>query len=366
MSAAGRQNQAPVRRRIFRSSAVGSIVGVGILVAAVSAQTPQRDYSRDCLSSGCHAELAQTVAVHSPVSAKECDACHQPAGKDQHKFAFVTEPERLCFECHDEDEFEGKVRHTPFERGECTACHDPHGGPDRMNLLQPQPELCYECHEEVAESVADATTVHGALKTGRKCTGCHNPHSADSKALLLHPPMELCLSCHNETMQKGSRQLANMAALLIENPVHHGPIDSKDCTACHHPHASQNARLLNAKYPSSFYAKFDEDNYALCFGCHDIETFEEERTEDLTAFRNGDLNLHYLHVNRPVKGRTCRACHDPHAAKNNKLIAESVAFGGWRIPLGYRSTPTGGSCLPGCHKPYRYDRENAITNVAPE
>ena len=104
-------------------------------------------------------------------------------------------------------------------------------------------------------------------------------------------------------------------------------------------------------------AAFDEKAYALCFECHEAAAFTDEETDSTTAFRNGQRNLHYLHVNRAVKGRTCRACHDPHASKNEKHIVESVPFGKWRIPIKFESTSTGGSCQPGCHRPERYDRE---------
>ena len=342
----------------------GTAVGLLALITATSAQTPPPDYSRDCTSSGCHSDLIKTAFVHAPVASKDCDACHQPAGTDAHKFTWAAERSELCYECHDEDEFDGKVKHAPMEQGQCTICHNPHGGAERMNLVMTQPQLCFECHDEVADSVDDAPIVHGALTSSRKCTGCHNPHAAEVKGILLQPPMKLCLSCHDETIETDSGTVGNIAALLKENPEHHGPVGNKDCLACHSPHASEHVRLLNAEYPRSFYAKFEEGNYALCFDCHDVENFEEEHTDDLTEFRNGDVNLHYLHVNRPVKGRTCRACHDPHAAKNKKMIADSVAFGGWRIPLNFKSTASGGSCLPGCHKTYRYDRENAVANLS--
>jgi len=44
-----------------------------------------------------------------------------------------------------------------------------------------------------------------------------------------------------------------------------------------------------------------------------------------TGFRDGDVNLHYVHVNREKKGRSCRACHDIHAGNDNKLMREPYA-----------------------------------------
>ena len=51
-------------------------------------------------------------------------------------------------------------------------------------------------------------------------------------------------------------------------------------------------------------------------------------------------------------------CHDVHGADNDRLIAKSVKFGQWDLPLKYIKTENGGGCSPGCHKPYSYDRKN--------
>ena len=81
----------------------------------------------------------------------------------------------------------------------------------------------------------------------------------------------------------------------------------------------------------------------------------------MTGFRNGDANLHYLHVNRE-KGRSCRACHDEHASDQPKHIRESVPFGRWVMRTQYTKTDTGGGCMTGCHTPYKYDRESPVSN----
>jgi len=77
-------------------------------------------------------------------------------------------------------------------------------------------------------------------------------------------------------------------------------------------------------------------------------------TDEATGFRNGERNLHWVHVNKKTKGRTCRTCHEVHASKRPRLVAESVPFGkrGWRLPLNFEKTETGGSCQPGCHRAY--------------
>jgi hypothetical protein len=74
-----------------------------------------------------------------------------------------------------------------------------------------------------------------------------------------------------------------------------------------------------------------------------------------------------VHVNRDKKGRTCRACHETHASSKAKHIRESVPFGsgGWMLPIKFEKLESGGSCSPGCHTPYSYDRDNPIQYGAP-
>ena len=81
-----------------------------------------------------------------------------------------------------------------------------------------------------------------------------------------------------------------------------------------------------------------------------------KETDSLTDFRDGRINLHYLHVNKAKRGRSCRACHDTHASTNPMHVRESVPFGKWQMPISFTPTKTGGTCMAGCHKKLSYDR----------
>jgi predicted CXXCH cytochrome family protein len=153
-------------------------------------------------------------------------------------------------------------------------------------------------------------------------------------------------------------RLVNMDALLKNNPQQHGPIREGDCSACHQPHAAQRFRLLAGDYPPAFYAPFALDQYALCFQCHIQDLVLKKEGRNLTQFRDGDRNLHYLHVNQE-KGRTCRACHEVHASRQPAHLRESVPFGdsGWMLELKFSPDARGGSCTPGCHETRTYDRD---------
>jgi len=307
----------------------------------------------------CHDnELVQKEFVHGPAAVGGCIACHEPHSADYDNMLRAQGPS-LCYMCHsDKEEMAGKAGfvHTPVKQ-DCVKCHNPHSEDKKYMLKKKVPELCFGCHEEKKQQLANVKVKHGALEMGKTCLNCHDVHMSNVANNLLMEPLDLCLSCHNKTYRrKNGETLVNMKKWLEENSNHHGPINQKDCSGCHDPHGSDNFRLLQEPYPSTFYAGFSPENYKLCFSCHEETIVLDAETDKLTNFRNGTQNLHFLHVNKPVKGRTCRACHETHASNFPKHIREAVPFGAWELPINFEKTKTGGSCAPGCHKMLKYDR----------
>ncbi len=78
-------------------------------------------------------------------------------------------------------------------------------------------------------------------------------------------------------------------------------------------------------------------------------------------------NLHYVHVHRD-KGRTCRACHEVHAAKQERRVRENVPYGskGWILPINFTKTPTGGTCVRTCHDTRSYSRTEPLNGPGGE
>jgi predicted CXXCH cytochrome family protein len=152
-----------------------------------------------------------------------------------------------------------------------------------------------------------------------------------------------------------------MKEKILSSQYLHGPVAEGDCVACHNPHATDYAKHLVNYFPDEFYFSYKIEYYAMCFGCHNKEVATEEFTETLTDFRNGELNLHFMHVNRE-KGRSCKACHEMHAGNQEKHIAREVPYGkiNWMLPIKYTKTETGGTCEVGCHKIKNYDRKNPV------
>jgi predicted CXXCH cytochrome family protein len=311
------------------------------------------------LCAGCHeqGDFSKKQFVHAPAAAGACNACHEPHYASQPKL--LRGPVRdVCVSCHKElvpKKDQTVSIHAPV-KDDCTACHDPHASAVKNELREAAPDLCFSCHKNIKEALATSAVVHKVATDGG-CETCHAAHFSELRHLEKQPQPEECLSCHDRVLTTADgRTLPDMAALLKDNPVHHGPIRLGSCTACHQPHASSHFRLLVADYPAEFYAPFKIEQYDLCFRCHVPDLVLQPRGTGVTLFRDGDKNLHWLHVNQQ-KGRTCRACHEVHASKEAFHIRESVPFGtgGWMLAINFKPAPTGGSCAPACHVERRYD-----------
>lgn len=272
-----------------------------------------------------------------------CSACHGAATE-------FTVPSKTCYTCH--------VRRAG--EGVDAGAAQPVAGREFRDAD------CLACHAELKAQFAQAVCVHGPAADGSGCTACHLQAHVDSSRPPRERQSELCLGCHNRSIEaRDGRTLPDLASELLKHPNHHGPVREGNCCACHQPHVSDHARLLTGAFAPGFYVEFDLKQYALCFRCHNEDAVMKKSGTVLTGFRAGDLNLHWLHVNRD-KGRTCRACHEVHASSRPFHIRESVPYGdsGWMLPINYAQTASGGSCAPGCHAAKSYER-GALTPALP-
>ncbi len=325
-----------------------------------------KQYPTGAVCAQCHKTLesASKRVVHEPVKQGACAKCHDPHESDFGKL-LIAEPPALCLKCHKKQAEEVKMEnvHPPFQNN-CLNCHSHHSSSEDHLLNLAPDKLCVFCHDDMQKRMDKAAMVHGALTDKRACLNCHSPHASPQKKFLVADVKTLCLSCHDKTLTVGARRISNIQQTLQKSKSVHGAIDKVGCTGCHDPHTSENAHLLNKAFPSGSYAEANKDNFALCFSCHKGDMLDKPVTTTATAFRNGDKNLHFVHVNG-AKGRSCIICHNPHGSPNDHLINEKAPFGSWEMPLKYQSMDNGGSCAPGCHAERKYDRTAVIGNQAP-
>lgn len=315
-----------------------------------------------CLS--CHDGNNFTPRIpHGPVGVGNCTLCHQPHASS-HEGLLRDSQDRLCAKCHETLAIEiktSKFVHTAIVEQQCSACHAPHGSDFAHLLKQQAQEICFSCHTAIGATFMQSKTRHGGSATENLCQDCHNTHASDTPKLLKSDQTTLCLSCHDKAIPATPEQLRNIKEEITDKPHMHAPLTEEGCSGCHNPHGSRYPDLLNGNYPDSVYAPFQKESYSFCFTCHDDQLVLVRETEDATGFRNGTINLHFLHVNKPKKGRTCRTCHSSHASDVPVMISSGgVPFGSWKIPLRYEQFETGGSCAPGCHRKLEYNRDNAV------
>jgi len=315
----------------------------------------------------CHAAVVAT-ASHLPAAEGDCTACHDPHASE-HPFLLKRSESELCASCHVEYReflpgFFGTVPtvahvHSALLEEGCGACHDPHGSVHAPLLKQSVKATCRRCHESTFDDLDEAVTMHKAFEQEDSCVYCHSPHASIYDALLKDLGVSLCLSCHDEpiTRDDGGR-IPDMERVLLDSEVLHGPLLQGNCRVCHLAHFSPQRALLRDRYPDQAYAEFSETTYELCFQCHDRALIELKNSR-FTWFRDGERNLHYVHVNRE-KGRTCDICHESHGSSKPRLVRASFPFGPgrWPMPINYVKTGTGGSCTSACHEVQSYDNSS--------
>jgi predicted CXXCH cytochrome family protein len=328
----------------------------------------------------CHKTRYTKEFDHVPVKDGKCTDCHDPHQSDRRMLLKADSVNELCMKCHDRKSTFGAkakklfvdislgVKHKPIVEKSCLECHDAHTA-DHKSLLykDAKMDLCLDCHDETKEKVTHSKFKHGGVNTSEKrCLECHDPHATKHKMLLKNDEVSTCLKCHDKEVKsdEDGGMLMNMKKHLDENKNWHKPIkDTKKgggCSACHEPHGSDNFSILRKSFTKNFYAELENKDF-FCFKCHTekkiTKQFINSEEHNITSFRDGEVNLHYLHVN-DRKGRSCRACHDEHASKYNHLIRDYTDFNGVKFPLRFVEAPEGGSCAPACHKEFAYDRVN--------
>ena len=113
--------------------------------------------------------------------------------------------------------------HEVYREKQCDSCHDIDAGYD---LLESQPALCYNCHDDFGTQFS---VLHGPIISGY-CTECHSPHLAKSQKLLKRNGRDLCLHCHN-------------ANDVYKNETH-AELEDANCLDCHNPHGGDDRFLM--------------------------------------------------------------------------------------------------------------------------
>ncbi|HLV01108.1 MAG TPA: DmsE family decaheme c-type cytochrome [Acidobacteriota bacterium] len=244
--------------------------------------TPERIGREMCLA--CHEVHAQFQ--RSPHGLAECEDCHGPGSQHvetmDDSLSFRARPPawviQRCQSCHRADDQLSAFVHSPHGRNDvdCTSCHEIHVERVAFDLLRTDrsTELCVECHQATRADFRKPFH-HPVLEGGMECIDCHNPHMDEGRDSMLRRtvgPGNGCVDCHAEV--KGP--------FVFE----HAPVKASDCTSCHRPHGSFNAKML-----------VRHQVHQLCLECHSLSA-------DLFA-----LQPPAFHDIRSPRFQNCTTCH---------------------------------------------------------
>ncbi len=200
----------------------------------------------------CHEEVAKgfannphhKIAMMHGKSGVTCEGCHGPGeahvdgGGDASKIfnpakATAKDVDAKCLTCHAGTHPD--FLRSPHAKGgvSCIGCHSVHASTDQAHLLKAsQPKLCYQCHTDVKPSF-DMPFHHRVNEGLIQCNDCHDVHGTFQNNNLRNTADQnmICTKCHMETR----------GPFVFE----HAAVKAEGCMACHTPHGSQNARLLN-------------------------------------------------------------------------------------------------------------------------
>ncbi len=204
------------------------------------------------------------IFYHVPFKEKECASCHDQATMG----SFIQPQPGLCYQCHDDFNTNYKTLHGPVAAGFCTECHNPHQSKEKYLLLKNGEKLCFTCHD--SEEVKENQFHNIAEETN--CVNCHNPHGGENQFVL---QKGACFKCHDD--------FKNQYKYL------HGPVAGGFCMECHTPHIEGTGNLIRK-------------GQDLCLYCHDKElVFKNENHQD-------------------IDDASCTECHNPHGGENRFIL----------------------------------------------
>ena len=312
----------------------------------------------------CHPDVrskATGTGAHAAVE-DGCDSCHDPHHAE-YKYQLFEEPPPLCLMCHDAEDANLTAKHlgADLTKTACTSCHDPHGSSEAHLVadgsIHPpfvedceschdgsagevmedgSKDLCFACHSDVEEEVANASVQHAAIEVG-ECVDCHTPHSSKNKKLLRSKGPAVCTTCHDD-MEPGADHVA------------HGVIDWFGCQSCHLPHGGDKEKLLrntgNDLCNSCHLLRAvtpNDDGVAAFPGGFEVDASRLEELEVVSL--SSDLRTNHPVTAHPVAGTvtgetkvdvprdligsefSCLACHEPHVGRSRQLFKYGAVSG---------------------------------------
>jgi len=191
----------------------------------------------------CHEDLVKQFkgTIHGRLAdfevkgQKGCESCHGPGSVhiendgDTTKIIRFTnvgrqggitpgEASAICLRCHTKDAgMDWRGNEHALNGVTCIDCHKIHQDPAKGTLKKAEPQLCYQCHEDIRAKVNYPS--HHPIREGKMtCTDCHDMHGSSVHNLKTEERVnDLCYKCHADKQGPFTYQ--------------HAPVE-EDCTIC--------------------------------------------------------------------------------------------------------------------------------------
>lgn len=237
---------------------------------------------------------------------------------------------------------------------ECIDCHDSHlvekGNPYRglkgrrvgnfMADIEQEYELCYRCHSDSANLPGNSTNKHEELKTSNPS---YHPIEGEGKNTFVISLKEPYVA---------QKQQPNEISQISCSDCH----GSEDPSGPKGPHGSYYPGLLVLNYQVDDERSESEQEYALCYKCHDR----------VSILSNQSFPFHSLHIQGRLGGQdgtSCFTCHDAHGSSqyphlikfNEDVVLENADFKLEYEAQGYSARH--GACSLNCHGVEHVSRE---------
>ncbi len=195
---------------------------------------PAKQLDATCLNchAGAHPNCLRSDHAKAGVG---CESCHSI-----HGLASATEPVASAAPVSNGKKQQWSTRLLDGLKPDANASDPLQGGAhlleapgENPNLLRgAQPQLCFSCHTDIKPAFSQP--FHHKVNEGlMQCSDCHDTHGTFGNNQLRSTADQnmICTKCHMETR----------GPFVFE----HAAVKAEGCLACHSPHGSQNARLLN-------------------------------------------------------------------------------------------------------------------------
>jgi predicted CXXCH cytochrome family protein len=196
----------------------------------------------------------------------------------------------------------------------CSSCHSTHKSEPQVtpegvfHLVEAQPDLCVTCHDTEDDAFRGSHSNQPVATA--ECTLCHNPHGSDNAKLInntVHGALEMgCETCHEEP--EGETVVLQEGAGRETCLMCHAEIEEQmgTATVIHGP-LEMDSGCVNCHNPHA-------TTSAKLLKRGPVETCFDCHTELAEA----RASMEYLH--RPVFEAECNVCHQPHTGERERLL----------------------------------------------